>query len=77
MGLDAFEKDAEKQRLPIIPGMRRDADPRRRRSEQRGIRQCRLGSGRQEVDAGVTGECLGDGEALPVLSRVGAVAMPA
>ena len=56
MRLDPLEKDAEEQRLPIVAGMRRDADPRRRGGEPRGIRRLRIGRRRQQVDAALARE---------------------
>ena len=77
MRLDALQKDAEEQRFPIVAGMRRDADARGLGGEQRGVRALRIGRRRQQIDAGMPGKRLGDGEPLPTATCVGPMAAPA
>src|SRR5439155_17468009 len=69
MGLDARQKDAEKQRLPIVARMRRDADALRVGGEPRRVVA--------ELDPGVAAKGCGDGEALERPPRVSALPAPA
>ena len=76
MRFNPFQKNPEKQRLPIIARMRRDAGFRGGRGEQGRVGPGRVGRGRQQVDAGMALECLGDRQPLPRPVGIGALPVP-
>ncbi len=76
MRLDPFEENPEIERLPIVAGMRFDANTARRRGEALCVGPQRVGGGRQQVDAAVLAKCLCDADFVRRQPGVGALPAP-